>query len=57
MRIAASYLLLPVGGVLLLSDDVAAGFSFALLPGLLLVVETFYFPWIKNERPRAPVSQ
>jgi hypothetical protein len=43
MRIAASYLLLPVGGVLPLSDDVAAGFSFALLPGLSLVVETLLF--------------
>jgi hypothetical protein len=37
MRIAASYLLLPAGGVLLLSDDVAAGFSFALLLGLSFV--------------------
>jgi hypothetical protein len=43
MRIAAPYLLLPVRGVPPFSDDVAAGFSFALLHGLSLVVETLLF--------------
>jgi hypothetical protein len=43
MRIAAPYLLLPVRGVLPLSDDVAAGFSFALLLGLSLSSSNILF--------------